>query len=80
METTILSTAGNTSIFKAALEDALMGIAILQAIRDEADQIIDFEYVFVNKLGRSILGQDDLVSQRLRTVFHQHLTFFSEFL
>jgi diguanylate cyclase (GGDEF)-like protein len=54
-------------ILNSILESALGGIMILQAVRDEADQIIDFVIQTINPAAEQLLGRsaEDHVGRRL---------------
>jgi PAS domain S-box-containing protein len=54
---------------QAILENTLMSVMILKAIRDEKGSIIDFEYVFVNKKAEESVKRKGLAGKKLTEEF-----------
>ncbi|MEP5613868.1 MAG: PAS domain S-box protein, partial [Cyclobacteriaceae bacterium] len=54
-------------LLRSILESSFYGIMTLKALRDDSDQIIDFELIFANDVAADIVGKkpDDLLDARL---------------
>lgn len=57
-------------LLKSILRSAFNGIMTFTAVRDKSNEIIDFEWVFINDIAEKIVGlsNEDLIGQRLLTI------------
>lgn len=61
----------HADLLKTIVDTAFGGMALLKAIRDEQDQIVDFEYEFANpvKAAHLAIPLDELIGNTLQTLF-----------
>ncbi|HBS06439.1 MAG TPA: hypothetical protein DEA96_15835 [Leptospiraceae bacterium] len=66
---------------RKVLDSSLDGVQYFKSVRDHAEKIIDFEYVFSNKVACDIIGKTEhqVRGKRLLTIIPGHLDIVSEY-
>ena len=59
----------NNELFKSVFNSAVSGVTVYRAVRNDAGEIIDFQFVISSELTRQLLGRMDLNGQMLLEVF-----------
>ncbi|GAB3643493.1 PAS domain S-box protein [Spirosoma arcticum] len=57
-----------TELLQSVLDSAMAGISVLTSVRNEQEEIIDFEYRLVNRVTEQINNRTDLIGQRYSVV------------
>jgi two-component system NarL family sensor kinase len=59
----------NNELFKSVFNSAVSGVSVYRAVRDNAGEIIDFQFIISSELTRQLLGKTDLNGQLLLELF-----------